>query len=235
MKLFFIFNLIQIFLNNVFEDNFMKKNLKKIVVSLFLIFTCLGLVYASGWHIASEVLSGTFLGNYEFNGSVQVNSEPVNPNDVATKNYVDAASSSGTTTYVLKGTTASYSGNLGGYSGMRDKCQAEFGEDSFVFNSIFLESVTKGMSNFIIDVNMGSAFWWQGLGLKGGLLDTGYDVSNPSISPNNWYQTGRTQQPNCRGWTSSGPGHYGSSIVSSGSSSGVPCHNTYSILCVDIE
>lgn len=47
----------------------------KIALGILLVFGVIfGLVYASGFHYADEVLSGTFLGNYIYSGNVSFNS-----------------------------------------------------------------------------------------------------------------------------------------------------------------
>jgi hypothetical protein len=77
------------------RNSFMNKYYLRGFIAAVALFVVLGLVFSSGWHIPSEILSGTFVGNYIFNGSLSVNNLPVANNDVATKEYVDASSGSG--------------------------------------------------------------------------------------------------------------------------------------------
>lgn len=44
----------------------------KHALGFLFVFSIVGLVYAVGWHVADEIVSGTFLGNYSFAGDINL-------------------------------------------------------------------------------------------------------------------------------------------------------------------
>ena len=82
-------------------------------------------------HPADEVTPGPFAaGDYTFPGKLTLGNDPTDDMDAATKGYVDAAvdaaDGGGATVHYIKTTTATYNGDLGGYSGANAKCNAEY-------------------------------------------------------------------------------------------------------------
>lgn len=84
----------------------------------FILFTSIffGLAFAVGFHTPNEILSGVFLGNYTFSGSVDVN-EPVTGSNPATKNYVDSSINSNSDKKLINKTFVMFNANDGDYSG----------------------------------------------------------------------------------------------------------------------
>jgi len=103
----------------------MDKDFKRgIKLSLGFIITTMGIIglaFAAGdmWHYAEDIVGGTFLEDYIFNGTVTLNNEPTQPSHAATKQYVDTQS--GTSSDVIN-EEKYYS--IGIFAGAKIKCSS---------------------------------------------------------------------------------------------------------------
>lgn len=159
-----------------------KKNSIFCSITILLIIFCLGYAFA-GWHSPSQIVSGTFLQDYVFNGNVSINVTPTQPNHVATKEYVDAQS--GDIEWVGY-TSTTYNGNLGGTQGAHEKCATEY-------------TGSRAM-NYNDWQKLGSEYPWT---YNAWLLDGAKTIdSNRQITMDGLdSSTNFPLQPMCQGWT----------------------------------
>jgi hypothetical protein len=157
----------------------------------------------------------------EVNGNI-IASSPTADNHVATKGYVDASSGSVSRWRIVK-TTNTYNGNLGGYEGANDKCQSEFGADSFFFNRTIFASSLHGGLPLYLDARPYNA-WWA-------CLDSYTATYYMTGMPANWDEDTNSYYGNCEGWTSSSSVNYGSYIDGDGDAYYDTCETVYPLMC----
>lgn len=154
-----------------------------------LVIACIALVLAYPvfsfvGHTAEQIMPGNFLGNFLFDGDINVtgniiSSEPTADNHLTTRGYVLANSGSDYTgqggVEYLGLTSSSYDGAaVGGYKGAVAKCFAEYGDGARMMNQ-----------QDIIDLGMSAP------------------------TEDGWFQTIWSDNNDCRSWTIDSTSYYG--------------------------
>ena len=143
-------------------------------------------------HPADEVTPGPFAaGDYTFPGKLTLGNDPTDNMDAATKQYVDAQSGGGRPllpTYIIRSTSATYKGNLGGRAGANDKCQSEFGTDAIMFGTQHFNCYLAGTC--ILEYRISAESWFD--------LTGDAPMTLESSAYDNW----GSHTLSCVGWTS---------------------------------
>jgi len=157
---------------------------------------------------------------------------PTASSDVATKGYVDAASS-GMKYWLILQTSASYNGNLGGYAGANNKCAAEFGEGCVMLNGSIFASAFEGGTPIVFGLSsLPSTGWWSPMYHITNYPSSGtYDFLPHKPAENMIGYWSNYNYSDCYAWTNANQGNYGATISSYGGLYSGDCSLARKIWC----